>query len=303
MNPIRAQLSRLSIVDGVNLVFLGIVAVLFATAYGRVPDKAALISAYGTLFLLVNALAYLRDRTGDFKMKELVMLVYPILFLFGLFETFYLLIPYFNSNRYDLLMTKIDLALLGCYPTVWIERFSSPVLTEFMYLLYIFYFPMPLIVVGWLYRKRMFQQIQEAFMVFFLCYYTAYFVYFFIPVEGPRFFIAALHTVRLDGLFLADKIRDFIDFFEPNKLDCFPSLHSAILSVTMLVCYRHNKPMFWLFQPVAVGIMVSLVYCRYHYVVDIIAGLLLAVPAFFGGIYLNKTTSKYFRFHFKTATT
>lgn len=302
MNPLQAQLSRLSIVDGVNLVFLGIVVIFFAIAYRRVPDKATLISAYSMLFLLVNALAYLRDKTGDFTLKKLLMLTYPILFLFGLFETFYLLIPYYNSNRYDLLMTQIDLVLLGCYPTVWIERYVNPVLTELMYVLYIFYFPMPLIVVGWLYRKNMLQQVQEAFMVFFLCYYTAYIAYFFFPVEGPRYFIATLHTVRLDGLILTDTIRNFIDFFEPNKLDCFPSLHSAILSVTMLVCYRHNKTMFWLFQPIAVGIMVSLVYCRYHYVVDIIAGLVLAVPAFYAGIYLNKTLSKYFRFHFKTAT-
>jgi membrane-associated phospholipid phosphatase len=138
-------------------------------------------------------------------------------------------------------------------------------------------------------------------VVFFLCYYSAYVSYFFFPVEGPRLFLANLHTVKLVGIVFAEKIRNLIDFFEPNKLDCFPSLHSAILSVTMLVCHRHNRKMFWLFQPIAIGIMISLVYCRYHYVVDIVAGFVWAFPAFYGGIYLNNRLNKHFRFHFQLA--
>ncbi len=295
----KPRMSRLSIVDGVNLLFLGIIVILFGLSYERVPDKTTLIAAYGVLLLMVVSMAFLRDRTGTFRLKKLLLLIYPILFLFGLFETFYMLIPYYNTNRYDLLMTQIDLLLLGCYPTVWIERFINPFLTEVMYLLYVVYFPMPLILVGWLYNKDMLPQVQESFMVFFLCYYTAYIAYFFVPVEGPRYFLENLHTVRLDDVFLAEKIRSIIDFFEPNKLDCFPSLHSAILSVTMLLSYRHARKLFWYFQPLAVGIMISLVYCRYHYVIDIIAGLVLAFPAFYGGIYLNRRAGKYFRFHFQ----
>jgi membrane-associated phospholipid phosphatase len=44
----------------------------------------------------------------------------------------------------------------------------------------------------------------------------------------------------------------------------------------MLAARRHEKKLFQLFIPVAAGIVISLVYCRYHYVMDIIAGFALA---------------------------
>jgi membrane-associated phospholipid phosphatase len=209
-----------------------------------------------------------------------------------------MILPYVNTNRYDLLMSAIDLAMLGVYPTVWIEQFIRPVLTEILYFAYAFYFPMPLILVGWMYKKLMLKEIAKIFVIFFLCYYGAYISYFIFPVQGPRFFLIDMQSVPLDGIWISENIRNLINFMEPNKLDAFPSLHAAILLLTMLGSRKYNRVMYLVFLPIAILITISLVYLRYHYVIDVLVGFFWAVLCWYlGGKIFDKYQQK-FIYHF-----
>jgi membrane-associated phospholipid phosphatase len=208
------------------------------------------------------------------------MVIYPVIFLFAVFETFFMLLPYFNTARYDELMIHIDHAIFGAHPTVWLEAIISTPFTELMYLLYLFYFPMPLFILIWLYRKHRYADMERSFFVLLLTYYGAYVIYFFVPVEGPRYHLAELQSVPLDGLLFTEPIRRLIDFLEPNKLDCFPSLHAAITLATLLVTRRYHRTLFRWLLPAAAGIMLSLVYCRYHYAIDVAAGIVWAAACY-----------------------
>ena len=42
---------------------------------------------------------------------------------------------------------------------------------------------------------------------------------------------------------------------------------------------KYNKKMFLIFIPLFLGILVAVVYCRFHYVVDIIAGIVWTIVA------------------------
>lgn len=276
----RPLLKRISILDAVNLLFLGIIILFYLSAFMRTPYQARLFFLYALLFLFILFMGWIRERFRYGRLTKLVLFVYPVIFLFSIFETFYMLLPFFNSLRLDAVMANIDHALLGVNPTVWIERWVRPLLTDIMYLFYLFYFPMPLIILGWMFAKGKLQEVEESFFLYLVCYYGAYIMYFFIPVEGPRFYLRGLHTVALNGVVLSEPIRSLIDTLEPNKLDAFPSLHAAILTVTMLVTYRHNRKLFYAFIPCAIGITVSLVYLRYHYVIDVIVGFVWAIMSY-----------------------
>jgi membrane-associated phospholipid phosphatase len=91
-----------------------------------------------------------------------------------------------------------------------------------------------------------------------------------------RAYLVGAHPEPLPGLALTEPIRGLIDLLEPNKLDAFPSLHAAILLTTLMFAFRHNRRMcYWLIAP-AIGTTASLVYCRYHYAVDVLAGFAIA---------------------------
>lgn len=258
---------RVSVIDGLNLSFLVVVSALATCS--STPYAVPLAIVYPALLLWLLWTFRWHDR-------RLAMFILPIVFLFAVFETLFMVVPYVSAWRADDFLARTDLALLGVNPTEWATRWAAPWLTEILYYCYLFYFPMPLILLGWMYARSMIPEIEEAYFVYLTCYYVSYVLYFIFPAEGPRFHLVAVHPAPLPGLTLTEPIRGLIDALEPSKLDAFPSLHAAILLTTMMFAFRHNRRMFgWLLAP-AIGTTVSLVYCRYHYVVDVVAGLAIA---------------------------
>ena len=291
---LRNPFKHFSIIDWTNLVFLIFIWVIFLFTFNKTPYRITLLFFYSGMFVYLSAFAFIRANNYLGKWGRLVQFMNPVIFFFTMFESFFMLLPFFNTNRYDALLDKIDIAILSVSPTIWIEQFAVPWLTETFYLFYVFYFPMPIIILGWMYKRKMFKEIEQSILVLFLCYYGGYISYFFIPAEGPRFFLQEAYAGPLDGLFLTDPIRQIIDIFEPNKLDVFPSLHAGILAVTMFISFKYNSRMFnWFIIP-AIGISISLIYCRYHYFIDIIAGFALAaLCAWLGPLIHDKLHSRF----------
>ena len=50
-----------------------------------------------------------------------------------------------------------------------------------------------------------------------------------------------------------------------------------IAAAVLMVAFRRARDCFWLLLPVAICLILSTIYCRYHYVVDVIPGLVVAV--------------------------
>src|SRR4029453_14603462 len=263
--PTRSM--RVSAIDGLNLSFLGLVSVL--AILSATPYAVALAIVYPALLLWLLLTLRWHDRWR-------AMFILPVVYLFAVFETLFMVVPYFNPWRADDFLARMDVALLGVNPTEWATRWAAPWLTEILYCCYLFYFPMPLILLGWMYARSMIPEMGEAYFVFLPCSSVSYFFFFFSPAEGPRFHLVAAHPEPLPGLALTEPIRGLIDALEPNKLDAFPSVHAAILLTTLMFALRHNRRMlYWLMAP-AIGTTASLVYCLSHYAVDVAAGFAIA---------------------------
>ena len=115
-----------------------------------------------------------------------------------------------------------------------------------------------------------------AFVIVFV-FYVSYACYFFVPATGPRYTL--VHAGPLPRGAISQTIDHTLDVLEKNKRDCFPSGHTMVLIAILLEAYRRSKKTFWAFLPFAVGLIAATVYCRYHYAVDVIGGLVLALLA------------------------
>jgi len=294
----RKLISRISMVDLLNLLFFIFLIIIFILSFARTPYRFVLPAVYLLIGATIIAMIFARTRIKSEKHRNILMFIYPVIILFAYFESFFMLLPFFNSSRFDTYLERIDNWLTGVSPTLWMELWSSPLLTEILYLCYVFYFPMPLIVLGIMLKRKEIYNIERALIIFLICYYMAYVTYFFIPAEGPRFFLKDMYAGELKGLYFAAPIRQIINTLEPNKLDVFPSLHMAILVITMYAAFINTRNLFYVFLPVAAGISVSLIYCRYHYVVDAVAGSIFAFAAIVSGTYIHKKWQGYFIPHF-----
>jgi len=282
LSTIKAK--KFSLVDGLNLIFVFIVFIFFLLSLRRNPYLFQPLLVLGLSFGLVAYALHLRKKKSRNKIEDLYLLFYPLFFLFVIFESFFMILPFFNPHDYDAQLTQLDFQLLGVHPTVWIEQWVRPWLTDLMYLLYLFYFPLPLFILSYLYRKKEYKKLDRSVFLLFVVYFGAYLGYFAVPAMGPRFYepLMSLQHKSLDGLILAAPIRNLIGIFEPNKFDVFPSLHMAISLCTLMLMGKYKRKMFWTFLPIVLGIWVSLVYCRYHYLTDMIAGAVLTFIVFFG---------------------
>lgn len=265
----------LSLIDILNFIFWFIIFVFFLTTLSQSEYILEASGLFGGLFAFMLLIIYFRSLKTDCVIYKLLLALYPAVFLILIFESLHMVMPYMIENEYDKALADIDFLILGFHPTVAIEPMINPVMTELMYYLYAFYFPMPFFILIYLFLKKKYIELDKTLFFFLLTYYGSYLMYFAVPALGPRYYepILRLQQVPLDGLWFSETIRNTINFLEHNKYDAFPSLHAAITLTTLLVIGKYRKKWLYFFIPVATGIFISLVYCRYHYVIDIIAGV------------------------------
>ena len=91
-------------------------------------------------------------------------------------------------------------------------------------------------------------------------------------VNGPLYGLADRFSAPLGANPLRDIVRGY-----GVALGTFPSLHAGIALVVLVFAWRDNRRLFWLLLPIALGIWASTLYLRYHYVVDLLAGWVLAL--------------------------
>ena len=286
----------------VNFIFWLAIFIFYLISFPVSEFKMHGFALLAGLLIFQIIIVKIRSNLQPTKGQKLLLLIYPVVFLVMIFDGIHLVLPYINSNVYDHELYQIDQWILGVNPTVWIESYINPYLTELMYILYFFYFPMPLIILGYLYLQKNYKALDKAFVFMFVTYYGAYLLYFLVPALGPRFYpeLVAQQKVSLDGLWLTDIIRDTISSLEHNKFDAFPSLHAAISLAVIILVAQYRKKWLWFFVPVLIGILISLIYCRYHYFIDIIGGVVWTLIAFaITEKYYDKLYKKYFVAFFK----
>jgi membrane-associated phospholipid phosphatase len=280
----------LSIIDLLNTVFVFVVFIFYFVSLPRNPYIFLPVVVLGFSLVLIWLAVFLRKRqkintphTFLGKLSKIYLDFYPLIFMFVIFESFFMILPYFNPHDYDSELAQMDFSMFGVYPTVWIEQWVRPWLTDLMYIVYFIYYPLPLVILVYLYKKKWIYALDRSVFILLVVNYGAYITYFFVPAMGPRFYEPVMHlqTKALNGIFFAVPIRDIISVFEPNKFDAFPSLHIATSLTTLLIMAKYNKKMFAIFIPVIAGIWIAVIYCRFHYVVDMIAGIVWTVVAFY----------------------
>jgi membrane-associated phospholipid phosphatase len=98
--------------------------------------------------------------------------------------------------------------------------------------------------------------------------------YSLVPVAGP---VMTMHfQVSLD-LYYIKEVKEMLMDRSRIRYDCFPSFHTAGSLIMVWLCWRHARRVFWLTVPMAASTPLACVYLRYHYVTDVIAGVVLFV--------------------------
>lgn len=269
-------LSRVAAPDVITcgyLVIIGLLATVFAE---RIPQWWWYPLTHAMLALALSIFLFKLPPTPT-GWVLFVRWWYPAFLLPLIFSELEGLVHPINPADIDAQLLAIDFALFGVHPTVWLERVTVPWLTEYMQLAYVMFYFLPFILCAPLYRQRQLLAFRVSLCALLLAYYVSYLLYFLTPARGPRFYLTAYHTLPLTGLWLMAPLQAILDALEGIQRDAFPSGHTAIALIVLAMAARYQRRRFYPMLGIAVSLVVSTVYLRYHYVIDVIAGVLLAM--------------------------
>jgi membrane-associated phospholipid phosphatase len=199
-----------------------------------------------------------------------VMIAYA--YLFGAVDKLQLIL---HGRWLDETVLRMEHSVFGVQPTLWLERFISKPLTEWMMFAYVVYLPMFLTICTLIHRMRGPLALEDYFFTLGLSTILCDLGFILFPVAGPIPHMGSQYTVPLHGYvwtWFGEAIRLHAHFIGGS----IPSPHCANATVMWLMTYRYLRPSFWILLPVMLSLYISTVYGRYHYVTDSVAGVAVA---------------------------
>jgi membrane-associated phospholipid phosphatase len=207
----------------------------------------------------------------------------PLVAMIVVYDNFHDLTHVVRPQVVDDTLRRLDETLLGIEPSLWCQRITRPWLTEYMTFAYALFFAFPAVILGTLYARRRLLQFREVALALSIGYYLGLLGYMTVPAVGPRYAMAGEFTVPLTGYWLTEPARAAWSSLELVDRDCFPSLHTAMSTISLVYLWRLRRGWRWgrvllgVSAPLIVSLWASTIYLRYHYAVDVLAGWALAL--------------------------
>jgi hypothetical protein len=175
----------------------------------------------------------------------------------------------------DAVLSQIDIWLFGVDPSLFLEPYLTPTRIEFFSFVYGAFIPYIYltIVLNCLGRPPLEREQFLTGWVFTYC--ISFLGYVFLPARGPAFFHEADYRVALSGGYFYGLVLRGVEA-TGGLQGAFPSLHVGGSLYLCLFELRTNRLRGLIYLPLVLLIYVATLVLRYHYVVDLLAGTVIA---------------------------
>lgn len=271
-----------------DLLIAGYLALLMAavlTAKG--PDRQVSIETvivdivFFTVGVLLTRGGILRH--GSFASS----MVYRFTVFLPVFLSYFQLrwiLPAVSPHSLDADLLAFDQRVFGFEPSIAWDRFVTPHTTEWFAFFYFGYFfllsahVLPIMLVA----KSRFRTAHFALGIF-MVFCTGHLLYMLVPGWGPYHHLAGQFVHPLEGGLFWRLVKATVDAGGSQK-DIFPSLHTAAPTYFAIYSFIHRRAFpfrfTWPFMAfAATQIILATMFLRWHYLIDIIAGITVATTA------------------------
>jgi membrane-associated phospholipid phosphatase len=268
---------KLKKVEWLYLWFILGLTLMTAVFIGKLPGWPQIFGIYG-LTLTGYALAIFLNTRWPNKPTKALRHLAPYAGILPIFQSLGFITHHIRPDL-DSYLIKIDYALFGVHPTVWLEQVTFPWMVDVLALAYSSYYFLPVILALFLHFDRKHHELEHLFLAVTIGFFISYVGYLLVPAVGPRFTLADQQAGPVKGLFWGNRILDFLTAHEFNKRDCFPSGHTGITLIVLYYAHAHHKKLFLFLLPVGILLILATVFLRLHYVIDVVFGFVLAAMA------------------------
>jgi hypothetical protein len=288
LKKIRRAFARLRPLEVIGLIFLIVMVCIYQwldlpILYIRriVPWAIIMLTAF-TVATVTHIFLSVREAKQFFQPKKLLGFLRdwaPLFLCIVIYDNLHDITRYINPHDFDLLFITIDKILFfGNHPTVLLENVIRPHLTDWFginYSMYFLYFPLTL---GVLHASKQYKEFHIVSFSLLITLYAGFILYLLFPCVGPILSQHNLHTIDVQGTADFSFYNGAMELYGQyrNYFHCFPSLHIAATAVLWYFCWKYKRWLAVIYTPFILSLWFSTLYLRWHYVVDVIAGFVLA---------------------------
>jgi membrane-associated phospholipid phosphatase len=291
-------------VDYATQAYLALVGLLILFFHNNtVAAWPRLLAAHAVGLVLVHCLIQVHAKAGRAVRRgpgfstmlwllDFLRNFYPVLLYTALFVETGSLNRMFFRDYLDPMVANWEQQLFGCQPSVlFMEKLPWLPISELFYASYFSYYIM-IAGIGLALFLRSRQQFFHYVSVVSFLFYVCYLIYIVLPVIGSRAFFHQVEGYALPAatqqLAVVDTYPQAVQVGPVFKLmhwiyrvfeapgAALPSSHVAVALCTVFFSFRYLPRIRYPHLAVATLLCLSTIYCRYHYVVDVLTGLLTA---------------------------
>lgn len=267
------------LVDKATIVYMVALSLLILVFHFNLPNWANYIGFNLGICLAVVLIANVMNHKAS-RWLFFLRHWYPLLFFILLYEETRHLVHLISPNFFDPLINQVELGLFGIYPTVWMQKFISFGISEYLMLSYAFYYFLLVVLGVGLFSKHKVKEFDDLLFTSAVAYYISYLGFILFPVAGPRFALGTIHQVKINGGFFTSLAQGLINAAGIHGA-AMPSSHVAVALVVLIYAKRYHHLLYYLLSPLVISLFISTVYGRFHYVSDVVAGLLVGGVSIF----------------------
>jgi hypothetical protein len=264
-------------------ILLGYVVVfLLAVLHGSGPARSTCIEYLLFDFtVLATALVVCRK---PLVRPRLAAYIYRLSIYFGLLAPFFqltLILPEVSSRVVDSTIFSFDMRVFHVEPSLAWDRFVTPVTTEwFAFFYYSYFFLLGAHTIPFAFLAKREKPLSEFGFGIVFIFAVAHVVYMIVPGYGPYAYLAGRFQHPLTGAVFWPLVEETVGAAGARK-DIFPSLHTCVPTFLTLLSLRYRKsaPFKYTWPIVAfftTQIIMATMFLRWHYLIDICAGITLA---------------------------
>jgi PAP2 superfamily protein len=194
------------------------------------------------------------------------------------------ILPAATEKSLDGDLLAFDLSVFHVEPALAWDRFVTPVTTEWFAFFYFgYFFLLAAHVLSMMLGARDKTRLAHFALGIFLVFCTGHATYCAVPGYGPYHYLAGAFHHELTGGPFWHAVQATVSA-EGAQKDIFPSLHTACPTYFALFSYRYRRLLPYKYTWVIVAfsasqIIIATMFLRWHYLIDIFAGLTLAYLA------------------------
>jgi len=226
----------------------------------------------GILFLVFGILFF--HKQVQSKLSEILREAYPLILSAYFYQETVNYNKLFFSNL-DPYLEKADNYLFGFQPAIAFSDYISNHL--FSELMYISYFSFYILIIGFFLIYYLLKEDKLSENVFYLTVslYLFYLIFAIFPSAGPQYYFEAPQNI-LPSAYIFDKIMHLVQEFGEQPTGAFPSSHVGISIIILILLRKNFGNYFKIALPIVFLLILSTVYIKAHYVVDVVGGIMIA---------------------------